>query len=128
MTLESIIKGAAILAVLVLVFTAKIALDKARAAEGREAEARRALAACEQIADTLQAARQADQITTAAMEKKQHDTAEKMADIRRDSCHVDDGSRLDDKLRELAREAYRVAVCTGTDDPRVQAADRPGKP
>lgn len=128
MTLESIIKGAAILAIFVLIFIAKIALDKAKAAEGREAEARRALASCEQIADTLQAARQADQITTAAMEKKQHDTAEKMADIRRDSCHVDDDSRLDERLRELAREAYRVALCSGTDDPSVQTADRPGKP
>lgn len=128
MTLESIIKSAAILAIFVLVFIAKIALDKAKAAEGRETEARRALAACEQIADTLQAARQTDQLTTAAMEKKQNDAAEKMADIRLDSCHVDDNSRLDDRLRELAREAYRVAVCTGTDDPSVQTADRPGKP
>ena len=128
MTLENIIKGTAIVAIIVLIFIAKVALDKATAAENRAAEARRALDACEQIAGTLQAARRTDQITTAAMEKKQHETAEKMADIRRYSCHVDDDSRLDDRLRELAREAYRVAVCTGTDDPHVQTADRPGEP
>lgn len=72
-------------------------------------------------AAALSAAR-ADETATREMEARRDETISKLNEVREKSCHIDDDSRLDDRLRELIADAYRVAVCTETDAPPMPAA------
>lgn len=118
--------------VIVSVAAARTATHKAEAASARaeaakqaEAQAQADLAACLERERRAGKARTIETQTIRDMETKQHETSIKFNEIRRDSCHIDDDARLDQRVRELAIDAYRVAICTesaAANDPSVPAA------
>ena len=104
---------------------AKTEAAKAEAAKQAEAQAQADLAACLERERQADKARTIDTQTIRDMEIKQHEATAKFNEIRRDSCHIDDDARLDQRVRELAIDAYRVAICTesaAANDPSVSAA------
>lgn len=104
---------------------ADAASARAEAAKQAEAQAQADLAACLERERQAAKARTIDAQTTRDMEIKQHEAAAKFNEIRSDSCHIDDDARLDQRVRELAIDAYRVAICTdgaAANDPSVPAA------
>ena len=123
-----------VLAILVIVSVAaaRTAAHKADAASARaeaakqaEAQTRADLAACLERERQADKARTIETQTIRDMETKQHETAIKFSEIRRDSCHIDDDARLDQRVRELAIDAYRVAICSesaAANGPSVPAA------
>lgn len=133
-----IILIALIALVIVSVAVARTATHKAEAANARaeaarqaEAQAQADLAACLERERQTAKARTIETQTTRDMEIKQYEAALKFNEIRRDSCHIDDDARLDQRVRELAIDAYRVAICTestAANDPQVPAAAGPGTP
>ncbi len=126
------------LLVIVSVVAARTATHKADAANARaeaakqaEAQTRADLAACLERERQAGKARAIETQTIRDMETKQHETSLKFNEIRRDSCHIDDDARLDQRVRELAIDAYRVAICTesaAANDPSVPAAAGPRAP
>lgn len=121
------------LALLVIVSIAAVrtATRKAEAAKQAEAQAWADLAACLERERQAVKARTIDIQTTRDMEIKQHESTEKFNEIRSDSCHIDDDARLDQRVRELAIEAYRVAICTdgaAADSTKVPATTGSGTP
>jgi biopolymer transport protein ExbD len=126
------------LLVIVSIAAARTATHKAEAADARaeaakqaEAQAQADLAACLERERQAVKARTIDAQTTRYMEIKQDEAQAKFNEIRSDSCHIDDDARLDQRVRELAIEAYRVAICTepaAAYDPSVPATTRPGTP
>lgn len=110
---------------------ADAANTRAEAAKQAEAQAQAELAACLERERQAAKARAIDIQTTRDMETKQHEATAKFNEIRSDSCHIDDNARLDQRVRELAIEAYRVAICTespAADSTTVPAAAGSGKP
>lgn len=104
---------------------AEAASARAEAAEQAQAQAQADLAACLERERQAGKARTIETQTIRDMETKQHETDLKFSEIRRDSCHIDDDARLDQRVRELAIDAYRVAICTepaAANDPSVPAA------
>lgn len=110
---------------------AEAASARAEAAKQAEAQARADLAACLEREQQTAKARTIESQTIRDMETKQHEAQAKFNEIRSDSCHIDDDARLDQRVRELAIEAYRVAICTestAADSATVPATTRPGTP
>lgn len=104
---------------------------RAEAAKQAEAQAQADLAACLERERQTAKARTIENQTIRDMEIKQHESTAKFNEIRSDSCHIDDDARLDQRVRELAIDAYRVAICTdgaAADSATVPAAARPGTP
>lgn len=104
---------------------------RAEAAKQAEAQAQADLAACLERERQAAKARAIDIQTTRDMEIKQHEATAKFNEIRSDSCHIDDDARLDQRVRELAIDAYRVAICTdgaSADSTKVPATTGSGKP
>ena len=118
--------------VIISVAAARTATHKAEAASARAEAAKQVQAQTQaDLAACLERERQADKAraietqTIRDLENKQHETTAKFNEIRRDSCHIDDDARLDQRVRELAIDAYRVAICTesaAANDPSVSAA------
>lgn len=103
----------------------------AEAAKQAEAQAQADLAACLERERQAAKARATDIQTIRDMEIKQHEATAKFNEIRSDSCHIDDDARLDQRVRELAIDAYRVAICTestAADSATVPATTGSGKP
>lgn len=136
-----IIIGAAFIVVMVIsVCIARLATQdakteaantRAEAAKQAEAQAQADLAACLERERQAAKARTIETQTIRDMEIKQHESTAKFNEIRSDSCHIDDDARLDQRVRELAIDAYRVAICTesaAADSAAVPAAARPGTP
>lgn len=112
-------------------YKTEAASARAEAARQAEAQAQAELTACLERERQTAKARAIDIQTTRDMEIKQHDAAIKFNEIRSDSCHIDDDARLDQRVRELAIDAYRVAICTestAADSTTVPAATGSGKP
>lgn len=110
---------------------AKTEAANAEAAKQAEAQAQADLAACLEREQQTAKARTIEAQTTRDMEVKQHEATAKFNEIRSDSCHIDDDSRLDQRVRELAIDAYRVAICTepaAADSTKVPATTGSGKP
>jgi hypothetical protein len=104
---------------------------RAEAAKQAEAQAQADLAACLERERQTAKARTIETQTIRDMEIKQHEATAKFNEIRSDSCHIDDDARLDQRVRELAIDAYRVAICTdGTaaDSTTVPATAGTGTP
>lgn len=104
---------------------------RAEAARQAEAQAQADLAACLERERQTAKARAIDIQTTRDMEIKQHEAAAKFNEIRSDSCHIDDDARLDQRVRELAIDAYRIAICTespAADSTTVPATAGSGAP
>lgn len=104
---------------------------RAEAAKQAEAQAQADLAACLERERQTAMARTIETQTTRDMEIKQHEATAKFNEIRSDSCHIDDDARLDQRVRELAIEAYRVAICTeptAADSTTVPATAGSGDP
>lgn len=104
---------------------------RAEAAKQAEAQAQADLAACLEREQRAAKARTIETQTIRDMETKQHEAQAKFNEIRSDSCHIDDDARLDQRVRELAIEAYRVAICTdgaAADSTKVPAATGSGNP
>lgn len=91
---------------------AKTEAANAEAAKQAEAQARADLAVCLERERQAAKARTIEAQATRDMEIKQHEATAKFNEIRSDSCHIDDDARLDKRVRELAIDAYRVAICT----------------
>lgn len=118
--------------VIVSIAAARTATHKAEAADARaeaakqaEAQAQTDLAACLEREKQTAKARAIETQTIRDMETKQHEATAKFNEIRRDSCHIDDDARLDQRVRELAIDAYRVAICresAAANDPSVSTA------
>lgn len=118
--------------VIISVAAARTATHKADAANARaeaakhaQAQTRADLAACLERERQADKARAIETQTIRSMETQQHEATAKFNEIRRDSCHIDDDARLDQRVRELAIDAYRVAICTesaAANDPSVPAA------
>ena len=134
-----VIIGAAFIVVMVIsVCLARIAMQDAKteaasaeAARQAEAQAQADLAACLERERQTAKARAIETETIREMEIKQDEAQAKFNEIRSDSCHIDDNARLDQRVRQLAIEAYRVAICTeptGANDPKVPAAAGSGTP
>lgn len=130
MTTETAAKATAILAAASLIAAFVALLARGEAARERDAarteteRAREDLESCERTVAALRTAGEAERKAREITEAKKNAVAQKMETIRADSCHVDDGGgTLDARLRDLAVEAYRVAVCTATDGDGVQTAD-----
>lgn len=107
------------------------AAARAEAAKQAEAQAQADLAACLEREQRAAKARTIETQTTRDMEIKQHEATAKFNEIRSDSCHIDDDARLDQRVRELAIDAYRVAICTdgaAADSATVPATTGSGKP
>lgn len=126
---ETTMKAAAIVAAASLIAAFVALLARSEAARERDAartEAERAredLNSCEMTVEALRTAGEAERKAREITEAKKNEVAQKMEAIRADSCRVDDGGgTLDARLRDLAVEAYRVAVCTSTDGDGVQNA------
>lgn len=103
----------------------------AEAAKQAEAQAQADLAACLERERQAAKARTIETQTIRDMEIKQHEATAKFNEIRSDSCHIDDDARLDQRVRELAIDAYRVAICTdgaAADSATVPATTGSGKP
>ena len=123
-------KAAAIAAAASLIVAFVALLARSEAARERDAarteteRTREDLDTCERTVEALRTAGEAERKTREVTEARKNAVAQKMETIRADSCHVDDGGgALDARLRDLAVEAYRVAVCTATDGDAVQTAD-----
>lgn len=104
---------------------------RAEAARKAEAQAQADLATCLDRERQTAKARAIETQTIQDMETKQHEATAKFNEIRSDSCHIDDAARLDQRVRELAIDAYRVAICTdGTaaNDQTVPATAGSGTP
>ena len=124
--------------VIVSIAAVRAATHKAEAASARaedakqaEAQAQADLAACLERERQAAKARTIDAQTTRDMEIKQHEATAKFNEIRSDSCHIDDDARLDQRVRELAIDAYRVAICTestAADSTKVSATTGSGTP
>lgn len=136
--LLTIISAAFIVVVVFSVCIARLAMQDAKteaanaeAAKQAEAQAQADLAACLERERLIAKARTIETQTTRDMEIKLHEAQAKFNEIRSYSCHIDDDARLDQRVRELAIDAYRVAICTdgaAANDPSVPAAARAGKP
>lgn len=110
---------------------ADAASARAEAAKQAEAQAQSDLAACLERERQAAKARTIEIQTTRDMEIKQHEATAKFNEIRSDSCHIDDDAKLDQRVRELAIDAYRVAICTdgaAADSPSVPTTAGSGKP
>lgn len=126
---ETAAKATAILAAASMIAAFVALLARSEAARERDAartdaeRAREELDSCERTVASLRTAGEAERKTREITEAKKNAVEQKMETIRADSCHVDDGGgTLDARLRDLAVEAYRVAVCTSTDGDGVQTA------
>lgn len=97
------------------------------------AEAKDLLVACEKrIRDTearCAKAREIEAQTVREMEKKRDEFNQNFDTIRADAGSIDSGL-LDDGVRQCAFDAYRAAVCAGSDayNPPMPAADSTGTP
>lgn len=110
---------------------ADAASARAEAARQAEAQAQADLAACLEREQQTAKARTIEAQTIRDLEIKQHEATAKFNEIRSDSCHIDDDARLDQRVRELAIDAYRVAICTeptAADSTPVPATTGSGKP
>lgn len=110
---------------------AEAANTRAEAAKQAEAQAQADLAACLEREKQTAKARTIEAQTIRDMETKQHEAVAKFNEIRSDSCHIDDDARLDQRVRELAIDAYRVAICTestAADSTKVSATTGSGTP
>lgn len=125
-TLQKVIIAVAIVAAVICAIAAAIsraqadaATARAEAAEAKAAQLEKSLEDCQRASAVISQARETEVQGIRDKETAEHEATAQFNEIRRDSCHSDDVVWLDDKLRELAVEAYRVAVCagTGTDNP-----------
>ena len=102
----------------------RVGSEAARERDAARTETERAredLDTCERTVETLRAASEAERKTREITEARKNAITQQIETIRADSCRVDDGGgTLDARLRDLAVEAYRVAVCTATDGHGVQ--------
>lgn len=130
-TLQKVIIAAAIIAAVICAIAAAIsraqadaAAARAEAAEAEAAQLKKSLEDCQQASAVISQARETEVQGIRDKEIAENEAAAQFDEIRRDICYSDDVVWLDDKLRELAVEAYRVAVCTGagTDNPPMPAA------
>lgn len=135
--IQKIIMVVEIAAALACAIITAIACERREAAEARAdaAEARskalsESLEDCKRAAAVISQARETEVQGIRDKETAEHEATTLFNEIRRNTCHSDDVVWLDDKLRELAIEAYRVAVCTGTgtDNPPMPAATGAGAP
>lgn len=104
---------------------------QAEAARQAETEARKALEDCQRAAQAISQARQIEAKTIQETEIKKDEATAQFNEIRINSCHVDDDARLDQRVRELAIDAYRVAICTestASDSTTVPATAGSGAP
>lgn len=104
---------------------------RAEAAKQAEAQAQSDLSACLEREKQTAKARAIETQTTRDMEIKQHEAQAKFNEIRSDSCNLNDGAMLDQRVRELAIDAYRVAICTessAADSTKVPATAGSGAP
>lgn len=126
----AVITAAAIIAAAIEHAKAEAAAVKAETAAAEAAQAQKSLEDCQRAAAVISQAREIEAQSIRDKETAENEAAAQFNEIRRDSCHSDDVVWLDDKLRELAVEAYRVAVCTGTpaDNPPMPAAARADAP
>lgn len=123
--------AAAIIAAVICAIAAAIsrarsdaATARAEAAEAEAAQLEKSLEDCQRASAVISQARETEVQGIRDKETAEHEAVAQFNEIRRDTCHSDDVVWLDDKLRELAVEAYRVAVCTGStaDNPPMPAA------
>lgn len=127
-TIGLVIAAALIAAMAIAVVVLRSELIAARtdadAARTETERARKDLDSCERTVEALRTAGEAERKTREITEARKNAITQQMETIRADSCHIDDGGgTLDARLRDLAVEAYRVAVCTATDGDAVQTAD-----
>lgn len=130
-TLQKATITAAIVAAIICAIAAAIsharadaATARADAAEAKSAQLEKSLEDCQRTSAVISQARETEVQGIRDKETAEDEAAAQFNEIRRDTCHSDDVVWLDDKLRELAIEAYRVAVCTGStaDNPPMPAA------
>lgn len=120
----AVITAAAIIAAAIEHAKAEAAAAKAETAAAEAAQSQKSLEDCQRAAAVISQARETEMQGIRDKETAENEAAAQFNEIRRDTCHSDDVVWLDNKLRELAVEAYRVAVCagTGTDNPPMPTA------
>lgn len=111
----------AILVVLVEGFVIRYKSDLLNDADRAITDANSKIAALEKRAAIADSSARIDWSLTAATEEKKAESNAKLNQLKEASCHIDDDDQLDERLRELIRDAYRVAICTEASDPSMPA-------
>ena len=118
----------AILVVLVEGFVIRYQSDRLKDADLAITDANSKIDALEKRAAIADSSARIDWAITAAAEEKKAESNAKLNQLKKASCHIDDDDQLDERLRELIRDAYRVAICTETSDPSMPATTGAASP